>query len=359
MPHRRHLAVLRVALLSLFVFAHAPNSFADGDLAYPYSCETSMELQGYDVGIQLEIWSRGEQTGGDWFEGYGFVLASYASEIPSSEQGFVAYCFATYYVYYFDDWSGWDWYMVDEDQSEIAFPGAGPRENYVLIEAFIPYEWLAKPWDPAEPTEDDKVMEGDERGFGFHQFGASYRLATAFQLLNPAYEDIDFGSLAPMHSTGTSVEYHAESSLTDYPNMGWGPPAGGGSLRQEAKDDWIPDNYLKVRYTNPSNAGMGCYSPLRLGQTEGEGTSAHSIYCWGAASYPFHSVAPSIDWEVTLTFKYGFDKVEGKAEGCKDEFPAHAAYGRETTVLYETPDNENPYSVGYPCSNFSVGYRIL
>src|SRR5258708_4339342 len=182
---------LRVLLLGSLVLTSALNASASGDLTLTRSCNT--EVWGNRTfRVVGRLWI-GNQRFDNIAEGYGDVFLLLEGTVPASPEARSMSCSIDYY--YNDAGS---WYYITSDFSSGTLPGSGPNVLNLLIDAFIPYEYISVPWDPIYRN-DPSVAEGDNRSFQY--YGATARATTVIDLLNPAYNDQTVAS-GPNHVTG-------------------------------------------------------------------------------------------------------------------------------------------------------------
>jgi hypothetical protein len=211
-----------------------------------------------------------------------------------------------------------------------------------MLDAFIPYEWIKEPPDPLSPTA-LHVAAGDNRSFGVN--GTS-RVKIVANLLNPAVSNALLSG-SPSYHAGQSTEYDAKTSLTDYPHMGTLAPQGG-YLTAAAKADTIPGGDKKLRWGPGGKAGTHCTAPERLGADNYNAVSRMKIYCEGVGTYPFHSLAPAIDWQYTVFLTFGKNQVAYTIVGCRDGFPAYQAH-LNNKKMFHHGDNARPSSLFPTC----------
>jgi len=162
--------------------------------------------------------------------------------------------------------------------------------------------------------------------------------------LNPAvnsYNEVG----PPYHYTGQSVEYEYDTSLTFYPF---------GRISIEARNDWVEGPPMKIRWTFGATDGMHCDPIQRLG-INGP-TASNRVFCKASARYPFIEFAPKIDWEVTLTMKWGERKIVVTATGCRDGFPSYQAHINGQKVFH-LHDDGNAMSLFPPCE-YSINETV-
>lgn len=209
--------------------------------------------------------------------------------------------------------------------------GSGPGSATIKLAAFIPYEWVGNPFNWF------RVFGGDGRSFAY--VGSS-RAQTVLDVLNPAVNDGDLLS-GPYHDTGLTTEYDIATSLTAPPPFG--------QLRQEARDDWTWDDTLKTRWAFAGTSDLDCSDIQRLGPDPATESSAHVFTCEGAVSNPLVAASPDIDWRITLTLRYGQNRVRYTVSGCVDPFPAFEVYVNGSAVVL-SGDSGNVDDLFYYCS---------
>jgi len=205
--------------------------------------------------------------------------------------------------------------------------GSGPGSLNVKVDAFIPMEYVPNPMST------DHIFEGDNRWFDYAD--VSSRLYSIIDLLNPAVND-GYVLDGPFDEAGLTVEYDVETSVRE--ECGY-------HICDDARNDWTWDNTLKTRWAF-ADVSSSCDNVQNLGP--GPGYSRQSWHCVGAGNNPLVFASPDIDWDLTFTFTYGFNKVEYVIDGCRDGFPAYEAYGNGTPML-QAPDNGNVFSLYPPC----------
>jgi hypothetical protein len=205
--------------------------------------------------------------------------------------------------------------------------GSGPGSVTVKMAAFIPYPWVPN------PTDSTTIFEGDNRSFGYANVGS--RMTTLIDVYNPAVNDGDILG-GPWHEADLTTEYDTETSV---------PYPPGTYISSAAYNDWVWGYPMKTRWGFGDTSANSC-SVQRLGP--GLGFSRHSLHCVGSASNPLLLIDAAIDWDLTFTFKYGFNQVEYQVEGCTDGFPAYEAYANGIPLFQES-DNGNFLSLFPPC----------
>lgn len=171
-------------------------------------------------------------------------------------------------------------------------------------------------------------------------------MTIALNMLNSAVSnDLMLGN--PIYGVGESVDYDAETSLSDYPNMGWAAPIGG-FIISAARNDWQWGIDKKLHWGYADTSGLHCDWPQALGADSYNAVSRVQVYCRAEAYYPWHSAAPAIDFRYTVTLTFGKNQIEWSVEGCRDGFPAYEGY-LNGQALFQHADNQTPSSLFAVC----------
>jgi hypothetical protein len=318
----------------------AGRAFAEGDLTHQPTCIAELYGQA-DLRIVGWMW-----VGNDRYDteaqGYGYTMALLDPVVPASAEDRFVSC---NFEYYYGD--AGSWYYLGGDSDSWIIDGSGPAILDVVMDAFIPYQYLRQPFDPFSPYPNNTLIaQGDDRGFT--PSGGTYRAGQVINLYNPAYFDqtVAYG---PEPGVGLSTEYDADTSLSNPGNLGSFAPSGG-SLLWVAQDDWEWGPPYKTRWATAGMSGISCDSPERLGQEGGPETSRLRVRCFGSVYFPLHSFAPAVDWDFTYTFTFGHNEVAFQVTGCRDGFPAYEVYGTQQTILQHT-DNGDPMALFASCGN--------
>lgn len=302
-----------------------------GDLSITIRCDAAAYADRIDsaADLQMLLYVDGQLKASQWFHGYGTTTGTITATVRASVADRRIVCEAM-------------GPFASQNSSTGTLLGSGPLNARLTMDAFIPYEWIKEPSDPADPF-DEQVAGGDNRGFSVN--GTS-RLKIVANLLNPAVSN-SLISGSPSYHAGQSTEYDAETSLTDYPNMGDLAPQGG-YLTAAAKADTVPGGDKKLRWGPGGKAGTYCEAPERLGADSYNAVSRMKIYCEGTGTYPYHSLAPAIDWQYTVFLTFGKNEIAWTITGCRDGFPAYQAHLNNKKMLHHG-DNGRPSSLFAPC----------
>jgi len=321
---------LRAGAYELVAGGSGGQDLGAGDLYITVICDGVAYADRMDssVSLRMTLYIENQEVAAQWFSGTGVVRGSVAAAVRAATGDRRIECIA----------QG----PFSQGSRTGTLLGSGPLNANLLLDAFIPYEWIKEPFDPGDPW-DEEVSEGDNRGFGF---GGTSRITIGLDLLNPAVSNnVMIGS--GVYEVGMSVEYDAETSLSDYPNLGDLAPQGG-YLLNDARADWTWGIDKKMRWGYASTDFLRCDPPERLGPNAYEATSSMRVYCEATAYYPYHSLAPGIDFEYTITLTFGRNQIAWIVEGCRDSFPAYEAHLNGQKLLHHGDDG-SPSSLFPPC----------
>jgi hypothetical protein len=296
-----------------------------GDLILGLYCngEVTAPYLTYPIDMRLTIYVDGQDIRTQVFNGVGGISSFITADVRASVSDRVAECRLQSAI-------------GGNKSAFFTIPGAGPGSVTLKIAAFIPEEFQVAPWSSEESI---RLVGGDERGFQYT--GGDSRIVQIFEVLNPAVNN-DTVLSGPHSYPGMSMEYEFDTSIQ--------PGSDPLRLRQEAKDDWEPGPPMKLTWGFADVSDVYCDAPQRLSQEYGFLTSSLLIHCKAAARYPFHFLAPDIDYDYTVRLTFynnGFDYV---VSGCHDDFPSQELYLNGHTVLNDP--HGSVFGIFPPCDEF-------